>query len=309
MKPRTRLALLIVHANSQSNQVCNIIIYCLIIFCMPVVLYIDMECSCPYSFPFTSTVAFFQVEKPADDVTPSQQHAMRTTQGKNLTRGRKPKKGKAAKAKAKAKAKKASKTCKTPPKTSKTSSPRSSTGKRKLATLRTMKYSPSKTNGTAAEDLQDDEPAPTIKKGKGRAKANTSSNKRKASETKPRGKTSKVKTEALEEKATGSEGPREYVATTKVQKVHQERVGTGKGWRYNVLRDQKYGCTNCRFIYGGCQNCRKATFRGKSAAQIREEERAALTAAAATPCKAAAKGTRKIKGKAKKSKRSKETDK
>ena len=56
-----------------------------------------------------------------------------------------------------------------------------------------------------------------------------------------------------------------------IAKVNQTRVGDGKNWRYEVLPDQIYGCTNCRFIYGGCRNCKKDTFRGKTAHDIREE--------------------------------------
>lgn len=38
------------------------------------------------------------------------------------------------------------------------------------------------------------------------------------------------------------------------------------------------GCTNCRFIFNGCRNCRKDTFRGKTATKMREEQQAAEAA-------------------------------
>ena len=53
--------------------------------------------------------------------------------------------------------------------------------------------------------------------------------------------------------------------------VKQERVGKGKSWRYEILPDQVYGCSNCRFIFGGCQGCWKENFKGKTAAMLREE--------------------------------------
>lgn len=53
--------------------------------------------------------------------------------------------------------------------------------------------------------------------------------------------------------------------------VKQERVGQGKSWRYEILPDQVYGCSNCRFIFGGCQGCWKENFKGKTAAKLREE--------------------------------------
>lgn len=67
-------------------------------------------------------------------------------------------------------------------------------------------------------------------------------------------------------------------AATEPSKVHQDRVGSGKGWRYQVLPNQKYGCANCRFIFNGCASCKKASFRGKSAAQLRAEEEASQAA-------------------------------
>lgn len=54
--------------------------------------------------------------------------------------------------------------------------------------------------------------------------------------------------------------------------VKQDRVGAGKNWRYKVVEGQRFGCTNCRFIYNGCKNCQKETFKGRSAQQVWEEE-------------------------------------
>lgn len=56
-------------------------------------------------------------------------------------------------------------------------------------------------------------------------------------------------------------------------KVYQDRVDLGNGkWRYQVLEDQFWGCSNCRFIYGGCKNCWKPKFKGRTAADVREDE-------------------------------------
>lgn len=57
--------------------------------------------------------------------------------------------------------------------------------------------------------------------------------------------------------------------------IKQWRVGEGKNWRYAVLEGQTYGCSNCRFIYGGCKACQKPGFRGKTAADVRAEDEAA----------------------------------
>lgn len=63
---------------------------------------------------------------------------------------------------------------------------------------------------------------------------------------------------------------------TKKLTVHQERVGHGRSWRYEILVGQQFGCTNCRYIYHGCKSCRKSTFRGKTAAQLRAEVEGAV---------------------------------
>ena len=53
----------------------------------------------------------------------------------------------------------------------------------------------------------------------------------------------------------------------------QERVGEGRSWRYSILPNQVFGCRSCRFIFGGCGTCKKAGFRGRTAAMVREEEK------------------------------------
>ena len=51
---------------------------------------------------------------------------------------------------------------------------------------------------------------------------------------------------------------------------YQERVDLGNGkWRYQVLEDQYWGCSNCRFIYGGCKLCWNPKFKGRTAADVR----------------------------------------
>ncbi len=65
-------------------------------------------------------------------------------------------------------------------------------------------------------------------------------------------------------------------AKNKPAERFQERFQqSGKGWVYRVLPEQQYGCSNCRYIFSGCANCRKASFRGKSAAVMRAEQEAA----------------------------------
>ena len=83
-------------------------------------------------------------------------------------------------------------------------------------------------------------------------------------------------------------------------KVSQGRVELGKGaWRYEVLDDQIYGCSNCRFIYGGCKVCKRPQFRGRSAARVREELAQAAEAAHGRDDDAAPRKRRKKAGKVK----------
>lgn len=78
-----------------------------------------------------------------------------------------------------------------------------------------------------------------------------------------------------EEKDNHVEKPLD-AGSAKVPRVHQDRVDLGSGkWRYEVLEKQVFGCANCRFIYGGCRVCQKSTFRGRSAKDIRREQKEA----------------------------------
>ena len=79
--------------------------------------------------------------------------------------------------------------------------------------------------------------------------------------------------------------------------VKQDRVGAGKNWRYKVMEGQRFGCTNCRFIYNGCKNCQKKAFRGRSAQQVWEEEDSMQEEYYAEPVAPAAKAPSKRKGK------------
>ena len=91
-------------------------------------------------------------------------------------------------------------------------------------------------------------------------------------ETKPAGKANK-------KRKTSAPAALEEVASSSWQnstwrEVYQERVKVGKSWRYEVLEGQTLGCSNCRFIWGGCTACRKASFRGKTACQVFAEQQA-----------------------------------
>ena len=74
----------------------------------------------------------------------------------------------------------------------------------------------------------------------------------------------------------------EEQAPAESAKPFQSRIGEGKGWRYEVLPDQVFGCTNCRFIYGGCKSCTKEKFRGKTAAMLRQEMQEATESGASS---------------------------
>ena len=54
-------------------------------------------------------------------------------------------------------------------------------------------------------------------------------------------------------------------------------------WTYFVLPEQYYGCRTCRFIYNGCRLCRKDTYAGKRAADMRQEQEEMVQAAAEDP--------------------------
>ena len=180
-----------------------------------------------------------------------------------MKRGRKAKRGKATKrtkkVKRTTKGTKGLKNASTPaPKPKAAHDSPLSSSKRKLKTLRKMK-SPTKLSSLSLPDEHAETPAePKTKAAK--------------KETKPAGKASKKRKTsapaAVEEVASSS------WENSTWKEVHQGRVKVGKSWRYEVLEGQTFGCSNCRFIWGGCTACRKATFRGKTARQVFEEQQA-----------------------------------
>ena len=194
-------------------------------------------------------------EPPSDGVTPNLQHSMRSSQTKTLKRGRKAKKGKATKGKKSPKgSKKAKKSLRKKPSTDSMVS--GNTGKSKLAKLRKMK-SPTKT--LSEDPSPHDKPKAMKKKGRNAAPQES-------------GKEDTTQPAAKEELASHSWEPSAWTD------VHQRRVKHGRSWRYEVLEGQTAGCSNCRFIWGGCGNCRKSSFRGKSAQQLFKEQQRDLKA-------------------------------
>ena len=104
---------------------------------------VDLDLFVPYTWASPS-----QVEKPAAGLTPTLQHDMRTTQGKNMKRGRKAKRGKATKrtkkVKRTTKGTKGLKNASTPaPRPKAANDSPLSSSKRKLKTLRKMRAQPS----------------------------------------------------------------------------------------------------------------------------------------------------------------------
>jgi len=55
-------------------------------------------------------------------------------------------------------------------------------------------------------------------------------------------------------------------------KMAQGRFTVGKGWVYEIIEGQYYGCRSCRFIYGGCGHCQKENFRGVRAEEARKKQ-------------------------------------
>ena len=194
---------------------------------------------------------------------------MRTVQKKNLKRGRKPKKGKKGKGKGETQDKKAKGRGKIAKKR----------GKRSLL----KKMSPTK--GSGESTLRDGKNAktevenPPRKRSKTPKAKATPSGASKASGTKgpKRAKGGKAR---MEEGVEVPCPPKSRKAKKEGQKPKQERFGSGKNWVYLILEDQYYGCTNCRFIFGGCAACQRDSFRGRRAEEVRAEQQAALTSAA-----------------------------
>lgn len=169
---------------------------------------------------------------PASKITPAMQLAARAEKRKSLKKGRKPKGGKRAGKKGKGKAATAKST-------------------RNRSILK--QGSPTKTK-TQKKTAKSSEPI------------STPSASIKAESEKP-SKQPRRKAKAEASKAN----PKGEGEADKGSKVYQSRVVCGKTWRYEVLPDQVWGCSNCRFIHGGCASCKKPGFKGKTAAALRAE--------------------------------------
>ena len=115
-------------------------------------------------------------------------------------------------------------------------------------------------------------------KAKARAKA-----KAKAGAKKPKSKASKPASHdpndevgnSKDANATGSKRrPRASAGGEMAEGSHppQRHVWIGKRWLYEILPGQTLGCSSCRYIYFGCTACQRDCFRGKSAAQMLEDE-------------------------------------
>ena len=76
---------------------------------------------------------------------------------------------------------------------------------------------------------------------------------------------------ATPSKAKLAKAPCEEEAVDEDEWTHgkQRKVWLGHRWLFDVLEEQTLGCSNCRFIFWGCTACRKTSFRGKSAEQMR----------------------------------------
>ena len=251
---------------------------------------VDLDLFVPYTWASPS-----QVEKPAAGLTPTLHHDMRTKQGKNMKRGRKAKKGKA-KGKGTSGTKR-TKVLKRGLKDSATTSAKTagpvSGSKRNLKTLRKMK-SPTKFPAECMPDEHDEVPKPPVKTNK--VKKVKQDPKLDAPAPK------KKKTSAKEEVASSSWEPSAW------REVHQNRVKLGRSWRYEVLEGQVWGCSNCRFIWGGCTACRKASFRGKKAYEVFQEQQSELAEAPVLD-DGSSKAKRKVKKTGKKAKKNGKTSK
>ena len=178
-------------------------------------------------------------------ITPAMQSEKRSSKRKTVKRGRKPKKGgKAAKPKAKA------------------GKGRLGRKSSKRDVLKAAKSKKSKET-SKVETLEVDEEANSTPKGAKKRKSKAASSHEVAPKAKAKAKASTRKGRSKAKGEVTSEGDE--------PKVHQERVGSGKRWRYQIVEGQYWGCSNCRYIFGGCAACKKPTFRGKRAQELLAE--------------------------------------
>ena len=193
-------------------------------------------------------------------VTPNLQHAMRTQQGKNLKRGRKPRKN------SKKSSKKHSKTTAA----KHASKPKERLNIMKAANEQSPRKRKTKSRGAVGKSDADENP-PKSKSAKKVPKV-TAPEVSKA----PPMKVSKPKAKAMKRPAAAGHSSGGSAGLGDGVKGHrqQQRVGEGKVWVYRVLPNQTFGCRSCRFIFNGCHHCQKENFRGFSAAAMREQQEA-----------------------------------
>ena len=108
-------------------------------------------------------------------------------------------------------------------------------------------------------------------KAKATAKGKAKSMAKAKASPKAKGKSKKPSAEGETDTASGARKGRK-AAGGDWDHPKQRYVWIGKRWLFEILSQQKYGCSSCRFIFFGCTTCRKEDFRGKTAQQMAENE-------------------------------------
>ena len=118
--------------------------------------------------------------------------------------------------------------------------------------------------------------AKALPKAKAKAKAKAKGKAGPKAKAKSKAKASKKTLAAKPDTKKGIKRARAEAADpdAAAKKAHpkQRRVKLGRGWIFEILPDQELGCSNCRYIYNGCTACIRENFRGKTAAQMREDD-------------------------------------
>ena len=100
-----------------------------------------------------------------------------------------------------------------------------------------------------------------------KAKAKSKACKRKAA---AKAKSKASKNSATPEPAHDSERePRKSRAPSLGDDFKQRRIEMPGGrWVFEILEGQELGCAGCRYIYNGCEGCRKDSFKGRNATKM-----------------------------------------
>ena len=112
------------------------------------------------------------------------------------------------------------------------------------------------------------------KKAKAKAKALPKGKAKAKAKALPKGK-AKAKAKALPKGKAKAKGKAKKKTDAEVSDAghdHQRHIWLGpRKWVFEILPNQKYGCSNCRYIFGGCKPCVRPSFRGTRAQDFAQD--------------------------------------